>query len=58
MNIENKRKAQRKYAAAKTKQISLQLNVNTDKDIIEALENEINKQGFIKAAIRDKLKDR
>lgn len=50
-----KYKPQEKYDAANTKQIRLKLNLNTDKDILEWLEKRPNKQGAIKALIRDAI---
>lgn len=51
------RKAVAKYDKKNTKQIALKLNINTDKDILEALENigVGNKQTLIKEAIREYL---
>lgn len=42
-----------KWAAANIKQVKVNLNLKADSDIIERLESEPNKQGFIKAAIRE-----
>ena len=41
------------WAAANIKQVKVNLNLKADSDIIEKLESEPNKQGFIKAAIRE-----
>lgn len=49
-------RAQRKYDDAHTIQIKLKLNIKNDADIIEALEQSGNKQGLIKAAVREYLK--
>lgn len=46
---------QEKYDAKNTRQIRLKLNLNTDKDILEWLEKRPNKQGAIKALIRDAI---
>ena len=52
MASEAQRRAVKKYDAANTVQIRLKLNRGTDKDIIDKLENEENKQGYIKDLIR------
>lgn len=44
--------AQDRYDKQNTIQIKLKLNKNTDADIIEKLESEPNKQGYIKELIR------
>ena len=56
MSTDAQKKAQRKYAAGNTLQIGLQFNRKTDADIIQVLETVPNKQGYIKQAIRDKMK--
>lgn len=45
-------RAQEKYDKANTIQITLKLNKNTDKDVIEWLYDTGNKQGYIKRLIR------
>ena len=45
-------KAQAKYDAKNTKQIRLKLNIVTDADILQKLEEVGNKQGYIKELIR------
>ena len=50
------KKAVAKYDASHTKQIKLKLNLETDKDILERLEKVGNKQGYIKALIREDIK--
>lgn len=52
------KKAKAKYDRKNTIQVKLKLNKNTDKDIIEALENSDNKQGYIKRLIREDLQKR
>ena len=47
--------AQAKYKKANTKQIALQLNIKTDTDILKKLEEVPNKQGYIKALIREDI---
>lgn len=44
--------AQTKYKKNTTKQITLQLNLKTDMDILEKLISVPNKQGYIKTLIR------
>lgn len=46
---------QARYDANNTRQISLKLNLRTDADILDRLEREQSKQGFIKQAIREKI---
>lgn len=46
----------RKYARLNTKYVGLQLNIDTDRDILQVLDQCRNKQGFIKKAIRDYIK--
>lgn len=45
-------KAIRKYDDANTKKVSLKLNLNTDKDVLQKLDSVPNKQGYIKELIR------
>lgn len=45
-------KAQAKYDKANTKRISLKLNVNTDADILDRLQEVDSIQGYIKRLIR------
>lgn len=45
-------RAQAKYDKSNTIQITLKLNKKTDKDIIDWLYDEANKQGYIKSLIR------
>lgn len=47
--------AKRKWDAAHTKKILLKLNCNTDKDVLQKLDNVPSKQGYIKALIRKDL---
>lgn len=56
MTTQAQKKANIKYDAANTVQIKLKLNRHTDADIINKLETSDNKQGFIKALIRDAIK--
>lgn len=44
------------YDEANTKGLYIKLNIKTDADIIEALSSVKNKQGYIKALIRQDLK--
>lgn len=48
--------ATKKYQAANTRLMSIRLNLNTDTDIIEKLEQVENKQGYIKSLIRADIK--
>lgn len=50
------KRAKAKYDENNTIQVKLKLNLNTDKDVIEALERSGNKQGYIKELIRKDLK--
>ena len=52
MSTESQRKAIAKYDKANTRQIHLKLNIRTDADVIEALDNVKSKQGYIKGLIR------
>ncbi len=51
-------KAATKYNKEKTILVSIRLNKETDKDIIEILNSVTNKQGFIKALIREAYEDK
>lgn len=50
------KRAKAKYDENNTIQVKLKLNLNTDKDVIEALERSGNKQGYIKELIIKDLK--
>ena len=52
MTSEAKKAAKAKYDAKTAVFISLKLNRNTDKDLIEMLEKAENKQALIKQALR------
>lgn len=45
-------RAQAKYDKDNTLQVKLKLNKKTDKELIDLLNNQDNKQGFIKALMR------
>lgn len=49
-------KAQKKYDAKATKLITMKLNLKTDKDILDKLDEVENKQGYIKDLIRKDIK--
>lgn len=49
---ESQKRASAKYDAKATKQIKLKLNISTDADILERLDEVDNKQGYIKELIR------
>lgn len=46
---------QQRYKAKNIKQVKIELNIKTDADIIEKLDNVTNKQGYIKQLIRDDI---
>ena len=56
MTTQAQMNAVRRYDDTHTKQITLKLNLETDKDILEKLEAVGNKQGYIKELIRKDLK--
>ena len=49
---EARAKANAKYKKANIRQVIVNLNVKTDKDILEKLETVTNRQGYIKQLIR------
>ena len=55
MTTEAAKKAKAKYDARTAKYISLKLNQNTDRDIIEFLELQENTQGYLKRLIREDM---
>lgn len=55
---EKKYEYDQKYIKEKTKQIGLMLNRELDADIIEWLEKQPNKQGYLKALIRKDIADK
>ena len=54
--MDAKTKATMKYKKKNIKQMKIDLNRNTDSDIISFLEKCENKQGYIKALIREDMK--
>ena len=52
---EAKRRANKKYDDANTKQFHLKLNLKTDADIIERFEQEESVQGYIKRLVREDI---
>lgn len=52
MVTESQKRASKKYDAEHTKTIKMKLNKNTDKDILQWLELQENKQGYLKGLIR------
>lgn len=50
------RRAVAKYDAKNSVVITLKFNRGTDADILERLEQEGNRQGFIKSLIRDRIR--
>lgn len=55
MATEAQIKAQAKYDAENTRQVNLKLNRNTDKDVLDKLDEVPSKQGYIKELIRADL---
>lgn len=55
MATESQRRASAKYDAANTTSVRLKLNINTEMDIIERLEEVKNKNGYIKQLIREDI---
>ena len=55
MATEAQRKAQRRYDARNTRQVHIKLNLRTDKDVLEKLDEVPSKQGYIKRLIREDL---
>ena len=53
----NKYAPQERYKKRNVKQIALQFNIKTDADILECLNSQPNKIGFIKKLIREYLKN-
>ena len=53
---EAKRQAIKRYDAKSTRQIHLKLNLNTDADILEHLDQQENVQGYIKELIRNDMR--
>lgn len=56
MTSDARKRAVAKYDAQNTKQIKLKLNIRSDHDILEKLEEVGNVQGYIKQLIRDDIK--
>lgn len=56
MTSDAQKRATAKYDAQNTKQIKLKLNLRSDHDILERLEEVGNVQGYIKQLIRDDIK--
>lgn len=54
---EKTREYKRYYDKTFTKVITMKLNINTDKDILEYLEKLPNKQGKMKELIRNDIKN-
>ena len=58
MTSEAQKRASQKYDAENTKGLYLKLNIKTDADVIERLDEVKNKQGYIKDLIREDIKKR
>lgn len=56
MATEAQKRAWAKYAQKSVVQISLKLNRGTDADIIDILENQESRNGYIKYCIREQIK--
>lgn len=56
MSMEAQRRAIKKYDKENTVFVGLKLNLRTDADIIAQLDDQENKQGYIKQLIRDDMK--
>ncbi len=56
MTSEAQKRATAKYDSGHTKQVKLKLNLKTDSDIIERLDEVGNIQGYIKRLIREDIK--
>lgn len=52
---ESQKRAVAKYDAANTRKVTVKLNRNTDKDILDWLEKQDGMQTAIKVAIREKI---
>ena len=50
-------RANKKYDAENTVQIHLKLNLNTDADVLQKLDEVDNRQGYIKGLIRKDIED-
>lgn len=55
MTTEAQKRASAKYDETHTRQIKLKFNTATDADILNKLDNEKNKQGYIKELIRQDI---
>ena len=55
-SIERKITPQERYNKKNVKQVKFNFNIRTDADIIEQLEKQPNKQGYIKQLIRNDIK--
>ena len=55
---ENKKRYDINYVKTQCKQYTLLLNKENDKDIIEFLESQTNRNGLLKALIRDNMKNK
>ena len=53
---ENKKRYDINYVKTQCKQYTLLLNKENDKDIIDFLESQTNRNGFLKQLIRDHMK--
>lgn len=58
MPSEVQKKADKKYKKLKTKNFGIRFYHNTEQDLIDHLEKQPNKQGYIKKLIRDDMDKR
>ena len=57
IKIDKKMTPQERYKKKNIKQLKFELNLKTDEDIIQKLENIPNKTGYIKKLIREDIKN-
>ena len=56
MNLLDNLSPQRRYELANLKTYTFRLNIKHDADVIAEIENQDNKQGYVKALIRADIK--
>ena len=56
LNDDARKKAVAHYQKAKTKLYAFRMNLEKDKDIINQLDKQANKNGYVKQLIRDDIK--
>lgn len=55
MASESQKRASSKYDKKNTRQITFKFNLTTDKDILDKLDRVDNRQGYVKALIRQDM---